>query len=155
MSAMSQQLQSDLLGVGTTDPPQHRLPLRKLEILAVDADETQPELKTTSRVDHWTQVKSKLLVKRKYSICGTWRCTSIPPKQRHGREQDATQLASSGLIPTKAATKPHVTARVWCVRSCATKRFNRSSRQHLHWILYESYSVLRVRKMFFELKTLS
>ena len=40
---MSQQLQSDLSAVGTTDPPQHRLPLPKLEILAVDTDETQPE----------------------------------------------------------------------------------------------------------------
>ena len=43
MSAMSQQLQSDLSAAGTTDPLQHRLPLPKLDILAVDADETQPE----------------------------------------------------------------------------------------------------------------
>ena len=43
MIAMSQQLQSDLSAAGTTDPLQHRLPLPKLDILAVDADETQPE----------------------------------------------------------------------------------------------------------------
>ena len=39
MSAMSQQLQSDLSAVGTTDPLQHHLPLPKLDILAVDEDE--------------------------------------------------------------------------------------------------------------------
>ena len=43
MSAMSQQLQSDLCAAGTTDPPQHRPPLPKLDILAVDADEEPPE----------------------------------------------------------------------------------------------------------------
>ena len=42
-SAMSQQLQSDLCAAGTTDPPQHRPPLPKLDILAVDADEEPPE----------------------------------------------------------------------------------------------------------------
>ena len=31
------------LAAGTTDPLQHRLPLPKLDILAVDADETEPE----------------------------------------------------------------------------------------------------------------
>ena len=43
MSAMSQQLQSDPSATGTTDPTQHRLPFPKLDILAVDADETPPE----------------------------------------------------------------------------------------------------------------
>ena len=43
MSAMSQQLQSDLSAAGTTDPTQHRLPWPKLDILAVDADETRSE----------------------------------------------------------------------------------------------------------------
>ena len=38
-SAMSQQLQTDLCAAGTTDPPQHRPSLPKLDILAVDADE--------------------------------------------------------------------------------------------------------------------
>ena len=46
------------------------------------------------------KVKSKLLVKKEHSFCGAWRCTGIPPKQNHGREQDATLLASSGLTPT-------------------------------------------------------
>ena len=39
----SQQLQADLSATGTTDPTQHRLSLPKLEILAVDADETPLE----------------------------------------------------------------------------------------------------------------
>ena len=43
MSAMSQQLQSDLSAAGTTDPLQHRLPLPKLDILAVVGDEAPPE----------------------------------------------------------------------------------------------------------------
>ena len=43
MSAMSQQLQSDLGVAGTPDPLQHRPPLPKLDILAVDADEEPPE----------------------------------------------------------------------------------------------------------------
>ena len=38
MSAMSQQLQSDLCVAGTSNPPQTRLTLPKLDILAVDAD---------------------------------------------------------------------------------------------------------------------
>ena len=60
-SAMSQYLQSDLSAVGTTDPPQHRLPLPELEILAVDADEhsrRNGKLRTMSRADHWTYVKA-------------------------------------------------------------------------------------------------
>ena len=39
MSAMSQQLQSDLCAAGATDPPQLRPPLPKLDILAVEEDE--------------------------------------------------------------------------------------------------------------------
>ena len=103
------------------------------------------KLRTMSRADHWTHVRSKLLVKRKYSICGTWRCTGTPSKQRHGREQDATKLASSESIPTKVAPKLHVTTRVLV---CTEVR-----RQPLRWKLYESYSVLCARKTFFELKT--
>ena len=43
MSAMSQQLQSEMGTAGTSDPLQHRPPLPKLDILAVDADEEPPE----------------------------------------------------------------------------------------------------------------
>ena len=39
MKAMSQQLQADLCDAAATDHPEHRLPLPKLDILAVDADE--------------------------------------------------------------------------------------------------------------------
>ena len=93
--------------------------------------------RTMSRGDDWTHVRSKLHVRRKYSICGTWRCASTPPKRKHGHAQDATQLASSESIPTKEAPATF-TVRAWCVRRCATKGLNRSSRQHLHWKLYES-----------------
>ena len=73
---------------------------------------------------------------------------STPPKRKHGHEQDANQLASSGSIPTEVAPKPHVTVRVWCVRTCALKGSDRSSRQHLRWKLCEPYSTLRVRKTY-------
>ena len=138
MSAMFLQLQSELC------PPQHCPLLPKLDILVVDANENSNrngKLKTTSRADHWTHMRSKLLVKRNYINCGTWRCTSTPPKQRHGHEQDATLLASSGSIPTTEVPKLHVTARVWCVQRCTTKGLNRSSRQHLRWKLFEFYHV--------------
>ena len=35
-----------------------------------------------SRVDHWIHTRPKLPVKRKYSICGTGRCLSTPPKRK-------------------------------------------------------------------------
>ena len=106
-----QQLQSDLCAAGTTNPPQHCPPLPKLDILSVDANEEPNrirKLKTTSRTDRWTHMRSKLLVKRKCSICRIWRCTSTPPKRNRGREWDVTQLASSGSISRKVAPKPHV-----------------------------------------------
>ena len=43
MSAMSQQLHSDLGIAGSSDPLQHRPPSPKLDILAFDADEEPPE----------------------------------------------------------------------------------------------------------------
>ena len=70
MSAMSQHLQSDFCAAGATDPTQHRLLLPKLDILAVDADEAPPEEWEAEDDDHWTHVRSKLLVKRKHSIVG-------------------------------------------------------------------------------------
>ena len=102
------------------------------------------------RGDHWTHMKPKLPVKRK-----SGRCRSMPPKRKHGQELDSTQLASSGSIPTKVAPKSHGTARVWCARRCAIKWSSRSSLQHRLWKLYELYSVLRVKKTFFALNTLS
>ena len=82
------------------------------------------------RAGNWTHMRSTLLVKRKYSIYGTVRCTSIPPKRNRGHERDETQLASNGSVPTKVAPKLHVTVHVWCARRCATKGSSRSSRQH-------------------------
>ena len=68
MSAMSQQLQSDLGVAGTSDSLQHRSPLPKLDIMAVDADEEPPEeweAEDDVKEDHWIHVKSKMPVKRK------------------------------------------------------------------------------------------
>ena len=68
MSAMSQQLQSDLCVAGTSNPPQTRLTFPKLDILAVDADQgclKNGKRRMMSSEGHWTRVKSKLLVKRK------------------------------------------------------------------------------------------
>ena len=135
MSAMSQQLQSDLGVAGTSDPLQHRPPLPKRDIVAVDEEpleewEAEDDVKG-GQLD--PREDKKLHVRRKQSICGTWRCTSTPPNRRHGRAKDANQLASSGLIPTKEAPKPHVIVRVWCARRCAMKGSNRPSRKHLRW----------------------
>ena len=80
------------------------------------------------------------------------RCTSTPPKRNRGHERDETQLASNGSIPTKVASKPHVTVRVWCVQRCAIKGSNRSSRQHLFWKLFGFYSVLRVGRDVFRVE---
>ena len=77
--------------------------------------------------------------------------TRAEARSRTGRNP----LASSGSIPTKEAPKPHVTVPVWCVRRCAMKGSNRSSRQHFFWKLYESYSLLHVMKTFYESRTLS
>ena len=87
VSATSQQLQSDLSAVGTTDPLQHRLPLPKLDILAVDADETQQEeweAEDDVKGGPLDSRKAKAVRQRKYSICGTWRCKSTPQKRIEG-----------------------------------------------------------------------
>ena len=110
--------------------------------------------RTMSRADHWTHTRSKN-AREKEIECLLDMEVYAPLKRKYGREQDANQLASSGSIPTKVPPKPHVTVRVWCVRRCAIKESNRSSRQHLRWKLCESYSVLRVGKTCFELRTLS
>ena len=152
MEAMSQQLQSDLCVAAAKDQPQHRPLLPKLDILAVDPDEElQEEWEAEDDVKGGPLDPHEV----KHAVCvGHWRCTSTPPERRHGREQDATQLASSGSIATKEASKPHVTVRVWYVRRFTIKESSRSSRQDFRWKLCESYSVLRVRKTCFELRTL-
>ena len=71
MSAM--QWRSDLGVAGTSDPLQHRPPLPKLDIQAVDADEEPPEeWEADDDVKGRTlgsPMKSKLPVRRKQSIC--------------------------------------------------------------------------------------
>ena len=77
---------------------------------------------------------------------------STPPKRKHGHERDATQLASSGSIPTKVAPKPHATAPVWCVRRYATMSRTDLLSNTAFWKLCEFYSVLRVRQTFFRVE---
>ena len=73
--------------------------------------------RTMSKVCYWISTRSTSRVEKKYSNCGTGRCMSKPPKRKHGRERDATQLASCGPMPTKVAPTLHVTAHIWCVGS--------------------------------------
>ena len=68
MSAMSQQLQSDLCVAAAKDQPQHRPLLPKLDSLAVDPDEELQEewdAEDDVKGDHWTNVRSKLPLRRK------------------------------------------------------------------------------------------
>ena len=146
-SAVSQQLQSDLSAAGTTDPTQHRLPLPKLDTLAVDADEGQPE-----KWEAEDDVKGGPLDN---TVCvGHGGARVLHRSRGTGANRTQPNWPQVARYQQKVAPKPHVTARAWCVRKCATKGSNRSSRQHLRWKLCESYSVLRLRKTFFELKTL-
>ena len=82
---------------------------------------------------------------------GTGRCTSVQPQRKHGRERDATQLASIGSISTELALTLRATAHVWCVRMWATRESNPSS--HHTWKRCEFCFVLRVRETCSALKT--
>ena len=92
MKAMSLQLQSDLCAAAAKDKPQHRPLLPKLDILAVDPDEElQEEWEAEDDVKggpldlHEVKIARQ---KKRYSICGTVRCTSTPPKRNRGHERD-------------------------------------------------------------------
>ena len=151
-----QQLQSDLGVAGTSDPLQHRPPLPKLDILAVD--EEPP--------DEWEaeeDVKGGPLDPREIKTVRDKEITYLWDMEVYEYSTEAEAPARTGRNPVwpqvdryqqKEAPKPHVTVRVWCARKCAIKGWNRSSRQHLRWKLCESYSVLRVRKTTFKLRTL-
>ena len=154
MSAMSQHLRSDLGVAGNSDPLQHRPSLPKLDILAVDADEELPEeWEAEDDVTGAPLDPREVKTAREKEIMYLWDMevyeyyTGAEARARTGRNQ----LASSGPIPTKEAPKPHDSVRVWCV----IKGSNRYSRQHLRRKLCESYSLLRVKKTFFESRTLS
>ena len=86
-----------------TEQPQHRPP-----------DEPHVKRRTMSREVPLDPHRSKLPVKRKYSTCGGGRCMSTPPKRKHGHERDATQLASSGSIPTSADVPRYRSRQVFC-----------------------------------------
>ena len=80
--------------------------------------------RTMSKESRWIHAKSKLPVRRKnnYRI---WRCTSTPLRRKHGTQTSWPQVDRY----QQRKRKPHVTVRVWCVRRCALKESNRSSRQ--------------------------
>ena len=109
MSAMSQQLQSDLRVARTSDPLQQRQPLPKLDIPDVNADE-EPHEEWEAEDDvkggplDPRDVKNAREKEIKY--LWKWRCMSTPLKRRHGREQDATQLASSGRHQQRKRRSP-------------------------------------------------
>ena len=91
LSAMSQQLQSDLCVAAAKDQPQHRPLLPKLDILAVDPDEEfleEWEAEDDVKGGPLDPREVKMPVRRKYSICGTWRCTSTPLKQKEPCRQN-------------------------------------------------------------------
>ena len=83
MSALSQQLQSDLSAVGTTHPLQHRLPLPKLDILAADADETEPPAPPASTV-----LKSGGRSNYRRSSCSAMSGSAPPTLEKRVLEQE-------------------------------------------------------------------
>ena len=106
---------SDLCTAGATDPTQHRLTLPKLENLAVDTDEAPREdWVAEDEVNGGPFDPRKVIASCRGETQYLWNME---------REQDETQLASAESIPTKVTPKPHITARVWFVRTCATKGF--------------------------------
>ena len=94
MKAMSHHLRSDLCVAVATEEPHNHSSLPKLDILAVHADdELHVEREADDDVKGGLLARPKLPVQRKCSICG--RCTSMPPKQRHQHERNATQSGSN------------------------------------------------------------
>ena len=158
MSAMSQQSRSELCAATAKHQPQHRPLLPKLDILAMDLDEEPPEereaeddVKGGPLDPHEAKNAREKEVKYLWDMKLYEYSTEAEARARTGRNP----VGFKWIDTTKEAPKPHVTVRVWCVRMCATKESSRSCRQHLRWKLCESYSVLRVRKTCFELRTLS
>ena len=103
MSAMSQKLQSDLCVAAQRTSRNIAHFCRSwmfLRWIRTKNFRRSGKPRMMSRADHWTHMRSKMPVRRTKSICGTWRCTSTPLKRKHGLEQDANQLASSGSVPT-------------------------------------------------------
>ena len=109
---VSQQLQSDLSVTGTTDPTQHRLPLPRLDIFAVDAGEAPPdEWEAEDDVTGGPLDPREVKIAREEGMQYLWDTEVCEySTEAEARAQDATQLASSGSIPTKAAPKLHVIA---------------------------------------------
>ena len=132
MSAMPQQLRSDLDVAGTSDPLQHRPLLTKLDILAVDADDEpleEWEAEDVSSWDHWIHEKSKLPVRRKQSICGTWMyevSTEAEARARTGRNPVGLILIDTNKGGVEV---PRYCSRLVCTE-VRHEGSNRSSQEH-------------------------
>ena len=72
-----------------------------LQLTCVKNPKWSGKRRTMSKGCYWTHTRPTSPVKKKYSIFGTVRCMSMPPKRKLGRERDATQMASNGPMPTK------------------------------------------------------
>ena len=71
--------------------------------------------KMMTRGGLWTPTASKLPARRRFGICGIVTCTRMQLWPKHGRKRDATQLASSGPIPTRTPlSSPRHRSRLVC-----------------------------------------
>ena len=110
------------------------------------------KLKTTSRADRWTHVRSKLLVTKKYSICGTWKCASTrtdPWMQQNGGE--STPLKSWRLEDSPEAWHLHAIfpQRLGNLHSGARRCFftivgRQEGREHAPRLLRRAYELSKV-----------
>ena len=153
---MSQQSHSDLCTAGATDPTQHRLPLPKLDILAVDADEAPRE--------DWEaedDVNGGPLDPREGRAARRREIQYLRDMEVYEYSSEAETRARTGRNPiglkwidtnkgSKCATKGPPLETL----ACASGQHILSEKEHLHLKPCESYSVSRVRKTFPELKTL-
>ena len=133
MKSMSHQLQSHLCDAAATDQPQHRLSLPKLDILAVDADEEpQQELEAEDDVKDGPLDPHKVKDAHQKEIQNLWDpevyeySTEVESRTRTGRDPVGLKW-----IDTNKGGAEHDTVHVWCVRRCAMKGLNRSSRPPL------------------------
>ena len=149
MSAISQQLRSDLGVAGTSDALQHRPPLPKLDIPAVDAVRMRNRLRKWEVED---DVKGGPLDLREVKTAREKEIEYLWDMEVYEYSTEAEARARTGCNPVglkwidtnKGSAEAHVPVRVSCVRRCVIKV---SSRQHFRWKVCESYSVLHVKKV--------
>ena len=154
MSATSQQLQSDLCVAAAKGQPQHRPLLPKLDILAVNLDEElQEEWEAEDDVKGGPLDPREVKNAREQEMKYLWdmevyeHSTEAEARARTGRKPVGLKWIDTNKGSAEATRH---CSRLVC---CAMKVWNRPSRQRLRRKLCGSYSVLRVRKTCFELRT--